>query len=484
MAKPFRKPDTKRDWRVVVEQLSLGGLEFLSGNIVNTYDRVKAAITESRHQYTVDEVAWIWLRVTVTSALLQLLSQTAGKRPLSEGEKKSAKTFIADALALEGGDQLDMVMVMNPAASPPLAPIIVKLPDFVRCFEPDHDRSDALIQTQFARLLRSISARVYALDVPFYKPVADAITSPFSEAERRDFAWARHHDWIRGLFDRDRVFSFEEDDKAPTLRDVYFPLRCYWHELEEAEDAGESRRGLHDDDEAQKMRIAHLGVLHETLHAWLAAPGERDNIRVVAGGPSCGKSSFSRAFAHEVVADDTRHVLYIKLQHMKLGTGALHEQIGQHLRRRFDAVSRDGTEGFEENPLDWTSYDKTPMLLIFDGLDELSPEGDAAAELLRQFISKVGDLLSEFRGRNCPARAMILGRSAACQAAIKEARLNIKQLIHVAPITEMDEDTVKPADGVRNTGDTDTGDMRAAAWRCLTQSVTLLRFPRQSRPRR
>ena len=328
-----------------------------------------------------DERAWHWLWVSLTIAIFDFLNQRELRSPLDAQEKKDAvRDFLTDALSPSRARRFWILsMLINPAACPLVAAAIDRLPRLAREIAPEHNLSDARIVADFARILRATSARVYALDTPYYRPVDEAVTGPFAEGARRDFAWARHEDWIRGLFHRDPIFSPRANETIP-LSAVYHRLRCFWHE--------ETHRARRPTAVApgRQAPSAHVADLHATLHAWLRRGDRGDAIRVVAGGPGSGKSSFSRAFAVEVIEAGEHRVIYMPLQHMRLGADL------RRLDRRATCATagtprtRTAAAGFESNPLDWRAYETLPYLLVFDGLDELSHDDDEARDLARKFI--------------------------------------------------------------------------------------------------
>jgi uncharacterized protein YjbI with pentapeptide repeats len=445
----FKRPNSTPNWRNALEKLipaapsavSLAAaaatpaapLVFaasLVGFGAGAQKAIRDAVEAADPQNTVDERAWVWLRVTLTVAVFELLGSPRLRSPLDTNERKAAtKNFLAGALDLDGEGTLDIPTLVNPANCPLIAPVIAQIPELARVVAPEHTLEDAQLRAELARLLRATAPRVYALDTPYYRAVADAVTGPFSEGARRDLAWARHEDWIRGLFHREPIFSPDADETIP-LSAVYHRLRCFWHQ--EARPDGDRER----DDPRERPRIAHVADLHETLHAWLRAGDHGDSIRVVAGGPGSGKSSFSRAFAVEVIEAGDHRVIYVPLQHMRLGAD-LRDLIGGFLRERWHATHPGGGAGFEENPLDWRSWEGLPYLLVFDGLDELSHDDDTARDLARKFVRSVHSMLAGLTVGGPRVRALILGRSAACQEALDEIELELRHLIHVAPLTRL-----------------------------------------------
>lgn len=464
MAIYFNDLDKQRNWRALIEELSLIAASGITGSLPGLYRGIRDAVTKSAPNPSIDERAGVWLRVTATAALLSLLNDKRFGGPLDRDEtcRKAARDFLGELLCLNGFDRLDPAVLANPVAAPVLAEVMAQLPAFVRGSAPHVTASNADIASRYAELLRGTSARVHALDTDFYAPLVAALDSPFATGHARDLAWARHANWIVGEFHRP-IFSLDADKSIP-LATVYHRPRCYWH----AESPPESEN-------SRPRRTAHVGDLHRTLHAWLDASDRGDSLRVVAGGPGSGKSSFARAFAVEVIEAARYRVVFVPLHYMDL-RGNLDDAIGRTLAQRFSAIDPEGSPGFPENPLRWRAEDATPILLVFDGLDELSQAEDEARDLTRQFILDVKNLLGGLNTTATPVQALILGRSSACQEGVRAARLPHTALLHVAPLTLLTDeilgkrrlDAAPGATGVDEVCDLDglaETDERPAFWR-------------------
>ena len=144
-----------------------------------------------------------------------------------------------------------------------------------------------------------------------------------SAGEQRDRAWQRHATWIRSLYERKPIFTINPEQRIP-LSGVYQHLRAYWHDdipadTMESNSSREPRR---------KHLRTYVDQLHTLLHNWLddnkAAP-----LRVVAGGPGSGKSSFAKAFAVEVSDQTEWRTIFIELQNLEFDKGDLERRIGE-----------------------------------------------------------------------------------------------------------------------------------------------------------
>jgi hypothetical protein len=235
-------------------------------------------------------------------------------------------------------------------------------------------------------------------------------------------SWLRHANWVRGLFSRQHIFSPNDDEQIP-LSNVYLRQRCYWFSESHLEVEGQTAL----------RRVANVDDLHSRCWEWIRSDVKRDPIRVVAGGPGSGKSSFARAFASEVLGAGEHRVIFIPLQRLTL-TSDLSASIGRYLQSVHNEVNVDGSAGLPENPFIWRATDASPILIVFDGLDELSYSDEASKMLARQFIFSVKNLMMLMNMEGPPICALILGRSSACEDALREADIGIEKMLHVAPL--------------------------------------------------
>lgn len=423
----LRKPAGTRDWGATVWSLALAALEGLA-NPANVARELKAA-SEATRDLPLDERAWVWLRVSLAAALYDLARRDRARVQVNEAELKAAIREHAEAMAAEAeGVALTRQMLWNPGDAPELAPVFARAPFFWRAVAPEATEAASGAANAVRRALRPAAARVAVRDPAFHQPLEDALKGAFGLAGERERAWRRHEEWVLRLYERTPIFSPDESESA-TLRDVYQRLRCFWHVVEkrETDDRRESA-------ERQADRIhAHVGDLHDEMAAWLARSEAKDDFRIVTGGPGSGKSSFARAFSVEAATVSDFRVAFIELQHMTL-TADLEDGIGRYFRNRHIDIDDKGSPGLPESPLDWRKDQDQPLLLIFDGLDELSVRERDNAEEAQRFIQSVHNLLEKLNPFGPRVKAVVLGRSVACQEGLRRARLSPSIMLHVMPL--------------------------------------------------
>jgi uncharacterized protein YjbI with pentapeptide repeats len=242
-----------------------------------------------------------------------------------------------------------------------------------------------------------------------YQPIADVYDTPFDPAVQLAWDWERNRlELIRQLDER----VFEENF---SLRRVYVPLRAYWEERSEEKPGRQTADARF-----------HVVDLATAVRSWLRG-GERqgDSACLVFGGPGSGKSTFARHLAASLSADGRFRVLFIALRRFDM-EDKIESAVGTYLRRQ-------GL--FASNPFEQPDFAsaRNPLLLIFDGLDELSKPGDYADGETAQFMTRLNSALSQWNGRERTVLALITGRTASAQTHGHALDLGERQQLSVLP---------------------------------------------------
>lgn len=275
-----------------------------------------------------------------------------------------------------------------------------------------------------------------------FKQVEDALSGAFAHAMERKKALGQHHDFIIKSFSLRPVFGQEET--GITLEDLYVRQRALWNTKQVRQQSTSNSSTSSDttgnffQDEiknSSKWQFPlHVGDLHETLWHWLSAEETGDTIRVVAGGPGSGKSTFARALAIEVIENGTYDVLFVPLQEIE-ATGTFTSRVENLFRNRTDL----GLDRVE-NPLNWLGQrdpdgraPDRPLLIICDGLDEIAPPGSSeAATVTTDFIQTLGSWINNRNSGGLFVKAIVLGRTISAQEAFRKLSVNHQALIRVA----------------------------------------------------
>lgn len=268
-------------------------------------------------------------------------------------------------------------------------------------------------KTTSMRFLSYVSAALHdewASKNAEYQAIRTAIDTPFTQANEMDFGWLHYATHISKQID-DPVFT-----DIFSLRQIYIPLRGYF--LASERSALDSRN-TSDEDQPAKRKVT-VDLLEHVLQ-WIKDEVRSDPIRLISGGPGSGKSSFAKILAAEIHENLNLKVLFIPMHHFD-HHGDLMDSIGKFLQN----------QGFlPKNPLD-VDQGEGRIIVIFDGLDELSLQGKlgerAAFDFLREVIRKAEQLNhSKLRVQFC-----ITGREVVIQSSETLFRRE-GQTIHVLP---------------------------------------------------
>ncbi len=230
-----------------------------------------------------------------------------------------------------------------------------------------------------------------------YHPIIEKLPTPFTEAAKTELEWTHYYAHLQKQID-ESLFG-----EPFSLRQIFIPLRAFYKEKKDKAKQLQKREAEFHFEEKQKSIVIDLdGELDE----WIGNPDSKDAIRVLSGGPGYGKSSVAKMFAAKQTENEDRRVLFIPL-HLFEPTADLNDALKNFIER----------EGFfsSANFIDASKGEKK-LLLIFDGLDELSMQGKVGNEVAKQFIKEVQrkiDLLNQHEAR---IKVLICGRDIAVQA--------------------------------------------------------------------
>lgn len=219
-----------------------------------------------------------------------------------------------------------------------------------------------------------------------------------------------------------------------SLRQLYQPLRGYWTERLEGEQGGHAER-------------RNVVDLTQSFDGWLEPFDKSDALRVVAGGPGSGKSSFVKSWAAQVMHRQTMIPTLLLPLHC-LDTFDLEREIGiytEHL-------------GFPENPLG-TKAGERRLLLIFDGLDELDVNQKRGSDAASALVTAVDRLLWRKNEHGFQLQVVLAGRTLIVES-LQRAFSRERQIFHVlgyAP-RQADDEWDDPARRLEN-------DQRLDWWR-------------------
>lgn len=206
-----------------------------------------------------------------------------------------------------------------------------------------------------------------------------------------DLAWRRYNDRL-AMQMAERVM-----DETFSLRSIYIPLRAFYER--EKTTGGFSRT---DRFHLEKEQVVDIKTYMDT---WLNTPEE--HVRFISGGPGSGKSSFTRHFAAKHSGAGHFKVLHIPLHKLQFGSD-LSVSIRAHL-----ADLKLFPDGYD--PL---AVDDPRLLIIFDGLDELSATGSGASKAVVELVREVGQKAPSLNQSRI-VKFLLTGRTSVVQCRLK-----------------------------------------------------------------
>jgi uncharacterized protein YjbI with pentapeptide repeats len=260
--------------------------------------------------------------------------------------------------------------------------------------------SDDSLRARFDSAYDRAMFEVYSRRPDVYQSLGSLFSSTTALAAERQINWTNYRSRLIYEFEVKPVFG--QEATRLSLAQLYVPLRGYWPKDGSAIEDHGIRRLSHTHD---------VLMLDDELDKWVRSSSEDDGIRLIGGGPGSGKSTTLRAFARRMADRQDLRPLFIPLQHIDL-EGDLREAVNRYFADR--------TSGsFTQAPLSRTAIeDGPPLLLIFDGLDELARPGEAANEVVNLFSTKLTNLVSSLRGDGSKSiRVVVSGRMPSFQAA-------------------------------------------------------------------
>jgi uncharacterized protein YjbI with pentapeptide repeats len=234
-----------------------------------------------------------------------------------------------------------------------------------------------------------------------YDAISKEISTPFAKLADIEQQWSYYYSHFQKQID-ESLFT-----EAFSLKQIFVPLRAYY-------------------EEKINNKIGKRVVdLENHLSNWVNNPDPKDSIRVISGGPGYGKSSVAKIFAAKQTENYNRRVLFIPLHRFEL-----EEDLANSLKKfvELDEVFPKG------NFLHSTEGEKL-LLLIFDGLDELSMQGEIGNEVAKRFVREIQRKVYNFNQREPRLKVLICGRDIAVEAGAVNLDRNTK-ILHLLPYYE------------------------------------------------
>ncbi|MEM7760296.1 MAG: pentapeptide repeat-containing protein [Cyanobacteria bacterium P01_A01_bin.40] len=248
-----------------------------------------------------------------------------------------------------------------------------------------------------------------------YNQIIQYFNTPFSAQIVKEESWLRYAAWLQIQVDQPMFLE------AFSLRQVYVKPRAYYKKKIEHDDYQDNFRNR------RKFQGKKIAVdLFTQIKSWMVQSDQYDALRIISGDPGSGKSSFSRMLAAElsksrVVQSGKLRVLFIPLHRLNIKDDLV-SAVGKF-------ISHD--EYLAHNPLD-PEQKESRILIIFDGLDELSMQGKLGVEAAKSFIKEVQNLIRDFNYQATRLQVIISGRPVVIDSNQDELRKS-EQILQILP---------------------------------------------------
>ncbi len=350
------------------------------------------------------EIAYILVQKSLVTAVFTLLAESSSH--LLEVQSGVEKVFFSPS-GLEVEVTLGSWFLERPFELSIVGDTQRLLTEFLRFHGVDAAAIDSVVA-------RFPSYFVYALvnewrsDSKAYKPLLDALQTPFTVAGEREWAWATYAAFLNKVVN-EGIF-----DEPFSLSQIFINPFAYYEDRKGDRSSADGKLLV---TPAFKRVVVDLD---QELLAWLKDGKAADSIRVISGGPGSGKSSFARIFAATIARQALCKTLFIPL-HLIDPTRDLVDEVGRYVR----------DEGIlPYNPLDPAHHE--PLLVIFDGLDELASQGKASVETARLFLREVERTVERRNQNAARLRVLISGRELVVQENESEFRKS-RQILTLLP---------------------------------------------------
>ncbi|MEZ5040305.1 MAG: pentapeptide repeat-containing protein [Saprospiraceae bacterium] len=245
-----------------------------------------------------------------------------------------------------------------------------------------------------------------------YEILTRNLDTPATQAALEELEWMQYNSFLQQEVEKP-VF-----DEHFSLRQIYIPLRAYFIREEKLKKEGF--------EEKKKVKIPIN--LEAELDSWLKTANSKEAIKIISGGPGSGKSTFAKIWSARQAEEGTIRIIFVPLHFFDL-QGDLVNSVSKFIELNIDIH-------VSYNPL----RRDEKILLIFDGLDELTQQGEYAAEVARKFVLAIHQHNAYCnRDNKIKTLFLLLGRELIVQSTSSNFRQE-RQVLHLLPYFIIDRE--------------------------------------------
>ncbi len=383
----------------IIKDLASFSYLSLPANVIDTISAIKLDDKPGT-------VGWKLISRSLVDALFVLIAETDNRFISDEIETAvldhklnlflEERTYFISKKFLKEPDKFALIHDIKPVLDQYL-----QLFDFKEC-----DRINLL--SRFERYFLHSLIQEWRGNLRSYAVLQEMLETPFDKAEERLSEWEVYGNYLTTQIHKP-VFS-----ESFSLAQIYIPLRAEYKVFKEKK--SNEQYGLNTAEFTYERNVVDLETF---LVNWLEKGDKKDAIRIIRGGPGVGKSSFLKMLSARLVQNGKR-VLFIPLHRLNSLEGKLDETVNSFLRYG---------QFFTHNPI---NQDKDPLILIFDGLDELTRQDEALFDVAKRFFYEVKRDVESFNIEKLKLQIIVSGRDIIVQDNESEFRQE-GQLLKLLP---------------------------------------------------
>jgi Pentapeptide repeats (8 copies)/ATPase family associated with various cellular activities (AAA) len=411
-------------YKDVFKSLGKAASSFLVGKFDLTINNLVDAICSFEVEKDEGQLAWLLINRSIIRAIALMIEENRLIiREATQGfESLANKAELNEENLLEIAEKLDYAVdakdiaiddkfFANPRAFSVLEDFKEPLTKWLENFGLNAAQSESIcgrFPSYFVFALND-EWRLHSSD---YQLIRNKIDTPFTNAAKIEESWTLYNSLLQKRIDEP---MFQE---AFSLKQIYIPLRGY---IEKRKDDGKQDNFERFAEINDKNVTKIVFTLAEELEELLKTSDKSDGLTIISGGPGYGKSSFAKMFAARFAQTNERRVLFIPLHLFKFERD-LEDAVNQFIREeRILSHNLFGDDNAEER-----------LLIIFDGLDELSSQGKVGNEVAQDFVKEVQRKVTQFNQTEPRLKVIICGRDIAVQASKNDVGRRT-QILHLLP---------------------------------------------------
>lgn len=389
-----------------ITNLTKATINGFKGDIDDCAENLLDSIADIKTEEKIGQLAWILIYQAIQVSTADLIKecvdllQITSKFRLDVTEQKLEK-------CLNDIFDTDLIITSDFLSNPEELNVVEAFSSLIELFCIEFEASSIDAKSIASKLPSKFTLSLYNIwldSAEKFQPLLNVLDSPVSKKNNEYLKWKIYHQSLHASLDK-RVFK-----ESFGLKDIYIKPRAYYIAPKKIE--------LGEIESSKKTPTKHVVNLHNHLQEFVLNNKTSDNLRLISGDPGSGKSSFSKCFASEMSKNTGYNVLLIQLHHLDMSKD-LNSAIQGYCD---DYKYLKGVDISATNQL----------VIIFDGLDEISMQGQVGETISRNFINNLKRKADISAQVNLDVKFIVTGRDLAiqsCENIVKESY----KFLHILP---------------------------------------------------